>query len=321
MTAPAFKEIVLDYADVGATPELLDHLSTLACAGEFLWCASDEGRTIECLRIDGDRRYKIHRQVCLDDVFEGIPGRKKRKGNEADVESIDITGGRLWICGSHCRVPRNVNEPARLPASRCLLGTVKLKSHGAAIEDAGQTLPFKGEGSLRVRLEGNPFLAPFLHLPTKENGLDIEGMVVVKDKILLGLRGPLIDGFAVVLEVQIENGLRLGDRAPVTHFLDLGGLGIRDLARAGGEILVLAGPVSSADRPFRVYRWKPRDAGRVYCPDEPVLDDWTKNKERPEGICCVPFDGADGILILYDSPGRGRIRGNRYHADWYRLPN
>ena len=63
MTAPAFKEIVLDYADVGATPELLDHLSTLACAGEFLWCASDEGRTIECRRFHGDRRRKIHRAL------------------------------------------------------------------------------------------------------------------------------------------------------------------------------------------------------------------------------------------------------------------
>ena len=41
---------------------------------------------------------------------------------------------------------------------------------------------------------------------------------------MLGLRGPLIDGFAVVLEMQIENGLHVGDRDPVTHFLDLGGL-------------------------------------------------------------------------------------------------
>jgi Protein of unknown function (DUF3616) len=147
-------------------------------------------------------------------------------------------------------------------------------------------------------------------------------MVVAGDKVLLGLRGPLIDSVAIVVEASIENGHRLSDREPVTHFLDLGGLGIRDLARAGSEILVLAGPVSSADGPFRIYRWKPRQTDHVQGPDEPILDDWTKDGEQPEGICSLEYRGADGILILYDSPDRRRrIRANRYIADWFRLPD
>lgn len=327
MTARHFETIVLDYADAGAPRELLDNLSTVACAGEFLWSAGDEGRTIECLKIDGDR-YRFRRQVRLDDVFANIPGQEG--ADEADIESIDIAGGRLWICGSHCHVRKNpdkdkpeVLKPGfRERPSRRLLGSIELKGNGGALADTGQTLPFEGKGSLRDRLGNNAYLAPFLHLPSKENGLDIEGMVVAGDKVLLGLRGPLIDSVAVVVEAPIENGHRLGDREPVTHFLDLGGLGIRDLARAGSEILVLAGPVSSADGPFRIYRWKPRQTDHVQGPGEPILDDWTKDGEQPEGICCLEYRGADGILILYDSPDRRRrIRANRYIADWFRLPD
>ena len=71
MSARHFESIVLDYAEAAETPELLDNLSTVVGNGKYLWTASDEGRTVEYLKIDGDR-YRFHRQICLDDVFSGV---------------------------------------------------------------------------------------------------------------------------------------------------------------------------------------------------------------------------------------------------------
>lgn len=327
MSARHFETIVLDYAEAASSRGLLDNLSAVAGNGKFLWTAADEGRSVECLKLDGDR-YKFHRQVCLDDAFTAIPG--QAKNDEVDIESIDIAGGRLWICGSHCRVRKkpDKDKPSVLKPdivsrpSRCLFGSIKLKGNGGALAAAGQRLPFEGKGSLRERLAKNPFLVDFIDLPSKENGLDIEGMVIFKDDALFGLRGPLIDSFAVVMEVPIKNGLRIDGDGPSMHFLNLGGLGVRDLAHTGNDLLVLAGPVSTASRPFRIYRWRPRKTDTVQEPDELIIDDWTREGEEPEGICCLKYQGADGIFILYDKPDRRRrIRASHYIADWFRLPD
>lgn len=329
MPAYDFKKIVLDYAGVRKKKKILANLSTVAAAGEFLWTASDEGRTVECLKLDG-KHYRLHRQIDLDGVFPRLPGRKMNgeKEDEADIESIDIADGRLWICGSHCRVrlqpdenkPDVLQHEFRSRPSRCLFGSIGLSGDGGTLADNGTTLPFHGTGTLRHLLTNNLFLKPFINLPSKENGLDIEGMVVVKDHCFFGLRGPIVDSIAVVMEVPITDGLRIAKHTPITHFLDLGGLGIRDLAHDGRDLLVLAGPVSKADGPFRIFHWRPRHVDHVQKPREPILDDWTNDGEHPEGICRLERHGKPGLLILYDSPDERRITGNQYEADWYRWP-
>jgi len=321
MARPQLEPVELDYEGAPRHEKLLENLSTVVAAGDFLWSAADEGRTVECSKRDGGR-YRFHRQVELDNVFPDLPGSPK---DEADIESIDIAGGRLWICSSHCRVRRKakregeVDPGFQLRPSQCLFGSVELSNHGGALAETGQTLPFIGAGSLRSVLAGDEYLAPFLPLPSKENGLDIEGMVVVDDRVLFGLRGPLVDSFAVVVEVLAADGLRLNNRAYHLHFLDLGGLGIRDLAHFEGDLLVLAGPVGRDQGPYRIYRWLRVRTVEVQSLDEPILADWTTGAEKPEGMCCVKREGASGILIVYDSPDGGRTVGNVYTADWYRL--
>src|SRR5262245_32018846 len=104
-------------------------------------------------------------------------------------------------------------------------------------------LPYSGDGSLRAVLAENEDLRPFVELPTKENGLDIEGFAIVGSKVLLGLRGPLLDGFATVVEIGSAERLAIDPRELRLHLLDLGGLGVRDLARFDGDVIILAGPV------------------------------------------------------------------------------
>src|SRR5262245_12361498 len=93
--------IWLDYDGVSGKKKLLRNLSAVAADGDLLWTASDEGRTVECLALEGDR-YSLRRQYEIDALFGRLPG--AATGDEADIESIDAYRGCLWICGSHCKV-------------------------------------------------------------------------------------------------------------------------------------------------------------------------------------------------------------------------
>ena len=38
------------------------------------------------------------------------------------------------------------------------------------------------------------------------------------------------------------------------------------------------------------------------------------------GICALNRDGADGLIVLYDTKSDKRLSGTRYRADWLKLP-
>ena len=314
--------IMLDYT--GAKGEkLLGNLSGVAAMGEFLWTVSDEGRTLECLR-QGGGGYALAGQFKLDEVFPGIPG--LAKSDELDLESIDIADGVLWLSGSHCRVrakPRNddvegapVEPNSRIKdrPSRTLFGRIALERDGGAL-GAALALPFEGPGGLRAHLAQNAYLEPFLKLPSKENGLDIEGLAMLGGAAFLGLRGPLIDSYAVAVEISLNSAFQITQSH--LHFIDLGGLGIRDLARDGGSIVLIAGPVTAASGPFGLYRWTPKRTPAVQKAE--LIFPWPAGPEKPEGLCVKERGGKRGAVILYDSPDGSRVEELRYSADWLPL--
>jgi hypothetical protein len=202
---------------------------------------------------------------------------------------------------------------------------------------------------------GDPHLASFVDIPGKDNGLDVEGLAVAADeeagpnvfKVFLGLRGPVLRGWAVVLELYVEAGdasrlaLRKfgeGGRPYRKHFLNLDGLGVRDLARDGNDLLVLAGTPMNHDGPAAVFRWK--DAlgvrGETLARNEhltrvldipPECDPETppvRGIDRPEGLALVPSEGgARQVLVVYDSPGEDRRKAGpgTVRADVFDLPH
>jgi uncharacterized protein DUF3616 len=201
--------------------DLFGSLSAVTEANGFLWAASDEGRTLECLKPDGNKGYSLKRQCQLDKIFGCLPGEREAKPPEADIESLSVSNNTwLWICGSHGNVRSGIAktrqesvegkktvarpEPDIMTRpSRCLLGRVKLIDGGGAIEENGDHLPFEGIGSLRALLMGNRHLQSFMGLPAKENGLDIEGIRATESgAVFLGLRGPVVAGYAVVVEAK-----------------------------------------------------------------------------------------------------------------------
>ena len=225
------RSLWLDYGE-HAEARLLRNLSAIAFGGGMLWTASDEGRTLECLTAHR-RGFRLARQFRLDDCFPDLPGAAKK--DEADIEALAFSSGRLYISGSHCWVRRPATKNAdeipgirtRSRPSRNLLGELAVDRGMPTFP--GRALSFEGPGSLREFLSRIPYFAPFLELPSKENGLDIEGIAVLDRRLFIGCRGPVIDSTAMCVEVALHDRLELRREGARLHFLDMGGLGIRDM--------------------------------------------------------------------------------------------
>lgn len=199
--------------------------------------------------------------------------------------------------------------------SRCLFGAIPVKRDGALAGGPAFALPYAGRSSLRRVLRKDPYLAPFLKLPSKEGGLDIEGLLVRGRKAFIGCRGPLIDSMAVIVEMSLSGDLADGVAIVQRHFIRLGGLGVRGLALWGKSVLIIAGPVADAKGPFRLHAWQPRKTDEIQNAD--VLLDWPETAEKPEAICPLAgADGGEGVLVLFDNPNGTRIRGSTYEAEW-----
>ncbi|MBL8894937.1 MAG: DUF3616 domain-containing protein [Rhizobiales bacterium] len=309
------EHVALDYAGAKGLSKLLKNLSGAAAIGAYLWTVSDEGRRLECLIADG-QGYRLHSQFKLDALFDHIA-----PGKECDLEDIAIEHGRLWLLGSHCDVRLESHDKHRISPrmrqrlSRNFLGSIALERDGSAPKGAGIAIAAKGKGSLRRAFRGDAYLDPFLRLPSKENGLDIEGCALLGERMLLGLRGPVLDSHAIVLDLACRSVLPVTRRRPRRHFLDLGGFGVRGLTRHGASLLVLAGPVTAAPGAFRIHRWRPGAPDRVQKPD--IVHEFPIAPDKPEGLCVLRRGDRDGLLIVYDGSNKARRDGTRYLADWY----
>jgi hypothetical protein len=314
--------IWLEYAQAARKRKFLPNVSAVAASGDYLWTASDEMRTVECLKPHG-QGYRLHRQFKLDELFNGLPGAEAEL--EADVEALDVAHGRLWVCGSHSltrrsrdKTDRVIDPKIRERPSRRLLGSVELTKDGGDLVAPGKALPYDGVGSLRAMLGSISHIAPFMDLPSKENGLDIEGLVTFRRKVYVGMRGPVVDNIALIAAIGMTRDFSIDATGILLHFVDLGGLGVRDLTRWAGGILILAGPVNGADSPFRLLLWTPRRTIRIQDPEK--VQDLPPGADHPEGICALNRTGGDGLIILYDTKSDKRISGTRYRADWLKLP-
>lgn len=308
------------------------NLSAVRVDGPGLWVAGDETATIEHLALV-DGRYDEQRSFELADFVDLPAGRH----DEADIEGIGVHGGWLWAVGSHSLKRKKVKSTEPHKAKKRLATVVREENRFVLVR-----LPLAGQGTAGVTpvrrdgdrtaailagrgdnladmLADDPHLAPFLALPGKDNGLDIEGIAVKDDRLYIGLRGPVLRGWAVLLEIRPRTDsddphrLRLTpiDGEPYrTHFLDLDGLGIRDLCPDGDDLLLLTGPSMDLDGPVRVVRWRDAlvtDAPAVLPAD--ALETVTAlpfghGTDHPEGLA-VMDDGT--LLVVYDSPAPERL--------------
>lgn len=310
------------------------NLSAVRSEGSCLWIAGDETATVERLSSIGSG-YGDHVTFPLADMVL-LPG---GSADEVDVEGMARQGPYLWAVGSHStrrkriknkhneaknmrRLARVLDEPSRHVVARLAvtegpdgLPTIVGEVPGEHTSHTSAILP----GGIRALLGDDEHLAAFLRIPGKENGFDIEGVGVHGDSLYLGLRGPVLRGWAVVLEIQPRDGATPGhlELAPLAedsvyrkHFLDLGGLGVRDLCPDGEDLLVLAGPSMNLDGPVRVLRWHdalggdpPRVVPKTALTRELELP-YGEGDDHAEGIALLP---GRRLLVVYDSPAPDRL--------------
>ena len=290
-------------------------MSCAVAIGRSLWLAHDETLAVERLTLErtGQSAYRFagHRRFDLRELL-AWPARSRGRGEavpEADLEGIAYADGYLWIVGSHSALRAGAKGSStreaiealakvRRAGNRFVLARIPMAPNGdgADLKLVKQTTHADGRvlraamlaggrksNALTALLEDDPHLAPFLSIPSKDNGFDIEGIAVAPGgRVFLGLRGPVIDGWACVLELSVDS---VPDRR--------GHLQLRSLPQPEGRVAhalqealsrsVRRGhprPVSRGPRSLRALGAADARQGKFA---GPALAECTGHPERPSG--------------------------------------
>jgi hypothetical protein len=316
--------------------KLQKNLSALASHEGQIWLGGDEGQSLYRLQRLGEDLYGDLGQVKLKE-FGLADG---DDAGESDIEGVALDGDRLWLVGSHSLRRRKHNDREGHPLgvyddqsrNAHVLGCLRLNDRGQPV--AGQRLEFDAVGpadALTQDLAADPQIGPFVKIPSKENGLDIEGIVARAERVLVGLRGPMLRGIALVLDLCLDgldgNGSTLSLARRRCRYLQLAGLAVRDMAVVPGsdDVLVLAGPTMTPAGPCYIYHWRnalrPDDSdlapGLTVEEPEPLL--WIRDgrpgrpdhgSDKPEALEVERLEGHLLVWVAYDDPTSARREGN-----------
>jgi Protein of unknown function (DUF3616) len=328
------------------------NLSGAAFSGDWLWLAGDEACGIDRLRLlpptgKETLRFGEVTDFPLADLLD-LPG---AADEEADLEGMAVVDGWLWVVGSHGLKRKNARpdeshaanakrlSKVSLDRNRRLLACLPIEADAKGrpclvrkAQDGRRAARLKGDAEdnqLTRALADDPHFGPYMGIPGKDNGFDIEGIAVDGNRLLLGLRGPVLRGWSALLEVAVQargEQLRLAplDDAGLLvrkHFLQLHGLGIRDLHFSGDDLYILAGPTMVLNGEIGVFKW-PKAKQALQANQEPVRFESAlvssvslphgQGTNRAEAICDLPpalANGKPSWLVLYDAPGSDRQDG------------
>lgn len=348
---------LLQFAD--GRDDLNGNLSAAAITPDgSLWVASDELQTIERLSPVAPYVFGAQRSFRLSD-FVRLPD----PAGEVDIEGMDHYDHYLWLIGSHSLKRKKVKgkqtakdisriasvKPelnrfllARIPTvGDMLFASCSHPERPDVLLTAAALEHHDATNALLEALGEDEHLGPFLSFPLgdKENGFNIEGLAARGNHLFLGLRGPVLDGWAMLLELEVAEGeagtllLHQPDgwaRPYRKHFLDLDGLGIRELQLHGDDLLILAGPTMHVEGAMRLFCLSDAlghaddslsngETGDL----RPVFElPFTFGADHAEGLACLPcLNEDDALMIFYDSPSPLRRAGpGALFADIFRLP-
>lgn len=318
-----------DYLDLhGDVDEEVD-IEGMGYEDGYLWLVGSHGLTRKKPKREGDERDDVDRLATV----EGGANRYLLARIPCIPAVADDAGGDYVLA----------REAVVQPAPRRSRAKAAQGKRAKPVRLVAAQLDGDDDGNvLTEALEQDEHLAPFIPIPGKDNGFDIEGLAVAGDRLYVGLRGPVLRGWAIVLSLDVkvskkdEGRLKLARREvartakgkPVLrcyarHFIHLDGMGIRELRAVGKDLLILAGPTMDLDGTIAVFRWKggamadrdcmvPEQAvERLF--DVPHGTGKDAGKDKAEGMTLWPSTRsgkAKELLVLYDSPSRRRCHGD-----------
>jgi hypothetical protein len=324
--------------------DLLGDLSAVVLTPDGnLWLGSDELLGIERLSLIEPHIYGNHQHFPISDFIKLFDTK-----NEIDIEGLDYAANYLWLTGSHSTKRKKAKgkkaeddiqrlSQIKTELNRYLLARIPL-INGELIQSSSSPnnpsekltaayLATTEEGNILIdALKQDEHLGEIIScgLPSKDNGLDIEGLAVYQNRIFLGLRGPVLRGWAIILEIEVEETqpgiLTLKEIEPTKqlykkHFVDLDGLGVRELCFTGEDMVILAGPTMALDGAMRVFRWKNvlnRSGNSLSSQNSEELEiifdlPFKVGTDRAEGLALFDCLGqSNSLLVIYDSPDAAR---------------
>jgi hypothetical protein len=268
-----------------------DASGAVAVTSNLFVVADDEDNTLRLYRSDTGGT-PIKEFDCNE--FLEVRG----KSLEADLEAGARIGDRAFWIGSHGRNKNGKERP-----NRCRLFATDISVAGDEVWVTPVGKPYKGLlGDLirDPRFKQFHFAAAAKLMPKEAGALNIEGLSATPEgHLLIGFRNPIPDGKALLIPLLNPNEVIAGKAAlfgPAIQ-LDLGGLGIRDIACYEGTYIISAGPYHGGG-PFRFYRW----LGVGTQPEQIVVDDI--GDYHPEAVIIYPGRGLREMQILSDDGKR-----------------
>jgi hypothetical protein len=274
----------------GAIDAAMD-LSGVTVVGDYLVLGADEGHRLHILlRTPEGERWNLQQTVAL-----------AKKDEEVDIEAIAFGAGHLYVAGSHSLRRRRIRPELSVRKNRERL----LDIGGQNSRNRLYRLPFEpvsgalGKAEyidLSKRLRKDPLLRPFTKLPSKENGVEIEGIAVRDGSLYLGFRGPVLrDNYVPVMTLSFDR-----PKDYELRFVRLDGQGIRDLLALDQGFLILSGPVNDAPGPFCLWWWDGAD--QIPGKDRTVqAARWLGEVSTPGGA------SAEGLALLAENAGSAEV--------------
>jgi hypothetical protein len=299
----------------GFEKDAAENLSDAAVLGlgpkSYLVVVSDEGHDFAVTRLGKDAASKIYDLAELPQKNLGIELPSPKSKVEVDIEAVTIAGDRVFLTGSASlkrKKPKDGDHSGKrleeiVPASGAGADWSNYVYELVAREGSGDFPDFELVRALDARalLLGLPLVATFKEVPSKDNGLDVEGAVVHGEYFYFGLRGPVLRGRALVVRTKRDF------TEPEPYTLDLGGLGVRALTYAGtgssAGLYILAGPTLARDDKFELYRFVAGDKSPSDVRSSDVVrvaSVPSSDEKRPEALfalgaeLCVLSDGVVG---------------------------
>lgn len=303
---PMFAQVQQNPAWSFSQPLNIDplNISGIVITPDFMALASDEGNQIELFKKTNANQWQSINLISLSN-----------NRDEIDIEALAWQAPYLYVLGSHSakrkKLKASLSQKDNIQRLQEIHGEpARQKLFRIKLDNAGKVGDLQSL-SVQTELAQHPILKPFIGLPSKENGIDIEGLSIDnKGRLLLGLRGPVLRGNIVpVLRLKLVNeGFSI--KKSKLLYLALSGNGIRGMSELGDQILVLSGAVGDQNQPYQVHLWNGKNAipGKDNQADNLIhLCDLPNPSGKPEGIQTISRDNKKiEFVIVQDGLENGQ---------------
>lgn len=272
-------------------------------------CAGQDNKKVWCLAVNDEKKtaqfFSIEAQtIGPTDRIRLLP---KSEDGEIDAEGAAYDNGYVYVTGSH-GLSRSSDEfrPSQFYVFRFPVNKTTGKPT-FVLSNENVSSEIQRSSKLQEVIQRSSSIGPFAERPLDINGANIEGLAVVEGRIFFGFRGPSIDQQAFLIEVSAEDIFGDSDPNPITHRLSLGyGVGVRDLARVKGGLLVLSGHVNDLDIAPRIYFWSMSSKQLVALGQLPIIA-----RAKAETLLVLDEETVNTTtnyraLVLYDGLKNGR---------------